>query len=117
MALVVATKEADRANLERLDPEATKHHDASMRTTLTLDDDVARLIEEEAHRRKKPIKQVVNEALRRGLSTPRSPPKRRRFRVKPHATTLKPGIDSGAFNRLVDELEDEAVVEKMRTGR
>lgn len=88
-----------------------------MRTTLTLEDDVARLIEDEAHRQKKPIKQIVNEALRRGLSTPRSAPKRRRFRVKPHTTALRPGIDSGAFNRLVDELEDEAVVETMRASR
>lgn len=42
------------------------HHHASMRTPLTLDPDVARMIEEEVHRRRKPFKAVVNEAIRRG---------------------------------------------------
>ena len=87
-----------------------------MRTTLTLDPDVARLLEEEAHRQRKPFKQVVNEAIRRGLS-PRSSPRAGRYRVRPHKTALRPGIDPGSFNKLVDELEDEAVVDKMRARR
>lgn len=88
-----------------------------MRTTLTLDPDVARAIEEAAHRQRKPIKQVVNEALRRGLAPQALVRPRSRFRVKPHKTALKPGIDAASFNQLVDELEDEAVVEKMRARR
>jgi hypothetical protein len=88
-----------------------------MRTTLTLDPDVARALEEEAHRQRKPFKQVVNETIRRGLlphtgSRPQAP-----FRVRPHKTTLRHGIDAGAFNRLVDELEDEAVSEAMQAKR
>jgi len=83
-----------------------------MRTTLTLDPDVARLLEEEAHRQRKPFKRVVNEAIRRGLS-PRTSARPGRYRVRPHKTTVRPGIDPGAFN----ELEDEAIVEKMRAGR
>lgn len=39
------------------------------RTTLTLDPDVVRLIEEEVHRLRKPFKHVVNDALRRGLAS------------------------------------------------
>jgi hypothetical protein len=39
-----------------------------MRTTLTLDDDVAVLLRREQARSKKPLKVLVNEALRRGLS-------------------------------------------------
>lgn len=87
-----------------------------MRTTLTLDPDVARLLEEEVHRQRKPLKHVVNEAIRRGLS----PGGRRasgRYRVRPHKTTLRPGIDAHRFNRLVDDLEDDAVVEKLRAGK
>jgi len=42
-----------------------------MRTTLTLDPDVARMLTDEAHRLRKPFKQVVNDALRRGLDNPR----------------------------------------------
>lgn len=46
-----------------------------MRTTLTLDPDVARLLEEEVHRLRRPFKQVVNDALRKGLgpASPRVP--------------------------------------------
>lgn len=87
-----------------------------MRTTLTLDPDVARLLEEEAHRQRKPFKQVVNEALRRGLA-PRLRGRPAPYRVRPHKTRLRAGIDAGAFNRLADELEDEAVVERIRGGR
>jgi hypothetical protein len=39
-----------------------------VRTTLTLDDDVAALLRRERARTKKPLKRLVNEALRMGLS-------------------------------------------------
>ena len=88
-----------------------------MRTTLTLDADVARMLEEEAHRQRKPFKQVVNEATRRGLA-PRArgrPPAP--YRVRPHRTTIRPGIDAQALNRLADALEDEAVLGKIQGDR
>jgi hypothetical protein len=88
-----------------------------MRTTLTLDPDVARLLEEEAHRQRKPFKQVVNEAIRRGLAPAPGPRSQKRYRVRPHKTTLRPGIDAASLNRLVDELEDEAIIEKVRADR
>jgi hypothetical protein len=88
-----------------------------MRTTLTLEPDVARLLEEEAHRQRKSIKDVVNEALRRGLAPGAQRARVPRYRVHPHVTTLRPGIEVGSFNKLVDELEDEAVVAKIRSGR
>lgn len=88
-----------------------------MRTTLTLDADVARLLEEEAHRQRKTFKQVVNEAIRRGLAPSPNARAAARFRVRPHKTTLRPGIDAGSLNRLVDELEDEAAAEKLGSGR
>lgn len=50
-----------------------------MRTTLTLDDDVARLLERARKRRGTSLKQLVNEALREGLArleAPRTPRKR-----------------------------------------
>lgn len=88
-----------------------------MRTTLTLDPDVARLLKEEAHRQGKPFKHVVNEAIRRGLAPAPGVESPTPFRVQPHHTTLRPGIDAGSFNKLVDELEDEAVVDKVEAGR
>ena len=86
-----------------------------MRTTLTLDADVARMLEEEAHRQRKSFKEVVNEALRRGLS--RRSGKAPRFRVTPHAAKLRPGIDRASFNRLADELEDAAVLSNRQGTR
>ena len=88
-----------------------------MRTTLTLDPDVARLIEEEVHRLRKPFKQVVNEALRRGLAPGGPRGAVRPYRVRPHATRLLPGIDRGKLNALADELEDGAVASALRRRR
>lgn len=83
-----------------------------MRTTLTLDPDVVKLLEEETHRSRKPYKHVVNEAIRRGLSPgPASRPSKR-YRVTPHVARLLPGLDRVGFNRLADELEDAAVLAK-----
>jgi hypothetical protein len=88
-----------------------------MRTTLTIDPDVARMLAEEVHRQRKPFKQVVNEAIRRGLAPATRSRGSGRYRVRPHKTTLRPGIDAHAFNRLADELEEEAAAEKMRARR
>lgn len=84
---------------------------------MTLDPDVARLLEEEAHRQRRPFKQVVNDAIRRGLAPRAAGPGPRPYRVQPHRTTLRPGIDLGALNKLADELEDEAVIDKARSKR
>ncbi len=55
-----------------------------MRTTLTLDDDVAVQIARLRKERDLNLKDVVNEALRRGLSDMQQPPaKRRPFRTRP----------------------------------
>src|SRR6266511_3054788 len=90
-----------------LDVRLRPHHDASMRTTLTLDPDVARMLANEAHRLRKPFKQVVNDALRRGLSPGSTGRVRRRYRVRPHTAMLRAGHDPGRLNALVDELEDQ----------
>jgi hypothetical protein len=85
-----------------------------MRTTLTLDPDVAQQLKSRMAQRKMSLKQVVNEALRRGLST--SPPEKRRpFRVTPFALGFKPGIDLNKLNQLADELEVQAYAAKLRT--
>jgi hypothetical protein len=87
-----------------------------MRTTLTLDPDVVRLLKEEEHRQRKSFKEVVNDAIRRGLAPRAERPARRRYRVRPHRSRLRPGIDGAALNRLADELEDEAVIGKAVGG-
>lgn len=86
-----------------------------MRTTLTLDPDVVRLLREATHRLRKPFKQVVNEALRRGLGPSPRRSGRPRYRVVPHETKLRPGVDAARLNALVDDLEDQARI--ARIGR
>ena len=49
-----------------------------MRTTLTLEKDVAARLDQVARRRRLPIKTVVNEALRAGLDAIERPAGRRR---------------------------------------
>jgi hypothetical protein len=83
-----------------------------MRTTLTLDDDVARLVEDEVHRAHKPFKVVVNAALRRGLAPRGASRQAPRYVVRPHRARLAPGVDRGRLNALADELEDHAVLAK-----
>ncbi|MBI2377163.1 MAG: antitoxin [Deltaproteobacteria bacterium] len=83
-----------------------------MRTTLTLDPDVARLLEEAMRREHRSLKAVVNDALRLGLS-PRPKAKTRvKFRVRVHETELLAGFDRNGFNRIADELEDDAVLRR-----
>lgn len=68
-----------------------------MRTTLTLDDDVAALLRREMSRTKQPLKQLVNTALRRGLA---SQPSRRR-KGRPYRT---PSVSLGRC--LIGQLDD-----------
>jgi hypothetical protein len=56
------------------------HHD--VRTTLTLDDDVAALLKKEVRKSGEPFKQAVNRYLRLGLAAPK-PATAKRFVVKP----------------------------------
>ncbi len=84
------------------------------RTTLTLDPDVVTRLEDEMHRQRKPFKQVVNEAIRRGLSGSERRAKLPPFRIKAHKTRLLPGIDPLHMNRLIDELEVDAFLAQHR---
>ena len=77
-----------------------------MRTTLTLDPDVALLVKRRAKERRSSLKHVVNDALRKGLHQA-SPKKTPSFRVEPHDFRFKPGIDLNRMNQLADELEVE----------
>jgi len=59
-----------------------------VRTTLTIDDDVAALLEKENCRAGEPLKKTVNRLLRAGLQQAANPPKPTRFVVKPLDTGL-----------------------------
>ena len=85
-----------------------------MRTTVTLDEDVAQRLKDIAHRKKKPFKVVLNDTLRMGFSAQKKAAKLPPFKVKAWGGGLMPGIDEFGFNKLVDELEIEAFLEKQR---
>jgi hypothetical protein len=78
-----------------------------MRTTITLDDDVAAKLKELAHRRRASFKETLNDVLRKGLTSQAAAPKPERFVVTPHSGGFRPGIDIDKLNQLADELEVE----------
>jgi hypothetical protein len=80
-----------------------------MRTTLTLDDDLAEALNRAARLTGRSFKAVVNDTLRRGLAqsgngTAGLEP----FVVEPQSCGWMPGIDPLRLNQLVDGLEIEA---------
>jgi hypothetical protein len=81
-------------------------HDVCMRTTLSLEPDVAELLKTRIEEQDLSLKFVVNQALRTGLAAMghQSPTP---FQVEPHAFGMKPGIDPDKLNQLVDDLEVE----------
>jgi hypothetical protein len=83
-----------------------------MRTTLTLEPDVAMKLKKRMTARKQSLKDAVNQALRAGLKAEDAP--RVRFRVEPHAFGFKAGIDLDKLNQLSDELEAEEFSRKLR---
>ncbi len=83
-----------------------------MRTTLTLDDDVARLVDDAVHRERRSMKDVINDALRTALAPPVS--REQPYRLTPHVSAVRPGFDPAGFNRLADELEDGAILDAAR---
>jgi predicted DNA-binding ribbon-helix-helix protein len=86
-----------------------------MRTTLTLDDDLADRLKALAERRKAPFKEVVNEVIRRGLSVQApSKPRSKRFRVEPFRSAFRPGVDPLKLNQLTDEIDVERDTERIR---
>ena len=87
-----------------------------MRTTLTLDDDLAAELNRTARLSGRSFKEVVNAVIRQGLSAGDHPPaaEDRPFVVQPQSCGLRPGIDELRLNQLLDQLEGEqfSVVQK-----
>jgi hypothetical protein len=83
-------------------------HDVSMRTTLTLEDDLARRLKELARSSDRNFKEVVNDAIRKGLSVgDGAPDSQEPFVVRPRACGFRAGVDSTKLNQLYDDLEME----------
>jgi hypothetical protein len=86
-----------------------------MRTTLTIDDDLAGILQKKASQEGNSFKAIVNNLLRAGIaasgdsSAPRKP-----LKVVPRPLGLKTGYDPDKLNQLVDELEAEDFLRKQR---
>jgi hypothetical protein len=85
-----------------------------MRTTLTLDEDVAKRLREKARRTGDSFKEVVNSTLRRGLTGEKPSPRLPRFEVKAKACGFRTGVDVRRLNQLNDELELEEFQRRLR---
>jgi len=78
-----------------------------MRTTLTLDDDVTVQLERLRRARDASLKDIVNEALRRGLRDMSAPPKKRKaFRTRAFYLG-KPLINIDNVSEALAHLEGE----------
>ena len=78
-----------------------------MRTTLTLDNDVADYLKEQAQLLGQPFKQVVNDTLRRGMSPGSREALRPKYRVKPIHGGFAPGVDPLKLKEIMYEEDDE----------
>jgi hypothetical protein len=84
-----------------------------MRTTITLDPETAALVEKAMTQRKLSFKQVVNEAIVRGLTTTTPP---RPFRTPTRSMGVAT-INLDKATQIAAELEDEEIIRKMSLGK
>lgn len=79
-----------------------------MRTTLSIDDDVAQSVENLRNRKNLSLRDVINQLLRAGLYAVEKRESSRPYNGPTFDLgELKPGIDPNRMNQLADELEVE----------
>ena len=82
-----------------------------MRTTVTIDPDLAARLRQMAHERGVPFKEALNAALRAGLGSQAGTA--RPYRLRPRPLGLRPGIELDRALHLASALEDEETVRKL----
>lgn len=83
-----------------------------MRTTITLDDDAADLLQDQMRRRGVGLKAAVNEAIRAGLGTA----KREAYRI-PVFDMGPPKVDLDRASELAADLKDQELIGKLELGK
>jgi hypothetical protein len=78
-----------------------------VRTTLSIDDDVAKLVEDEVRRSGDTFKGTVNRLLRQGLMASSKPKSEKTFVIQPFPLGVGEMLDrhNGKVSALLDELE------------
>ncbi|HSR67284.1 MAG TPA: DUF2191 domain-containing protein [Acidobacteriota bacterium] len=86
-----------------------------MRTTLTIEDQLAQALRRIAYESGRSFKDVVNETIRAGLGARGDLPQPKPYKLKPSSLGgVRPGIDLDHALRLAGELEDEEIAAKLR---
>src|ERR1041384_6965833 len=83
-----------------------------MRTTITLEKDVERMLRDAMHQSRKSFKETLNAAVRAGLGAKQVKTRAPKFTIKARSHGLRSGIDPTSFNKLADDLEVDAFLEK-----
>jgi len=83
-----------------------------MRTTVTLEKDVERILRDAMHRSRQSFKQTLNAAVRAGLGGRSVTAHATQFVIKARPLGLRAGIDPASFNKLADDLEVDAFLEQ-----
>jgi len=77
-----------------------------VRTTITLDDDVAAKLKAQMRKTGKPFKDVVNEALRNGLFTSaKNNVDAKPVKINTRPLGVRPGLNYDSFSELLEQAE------------
>jgi hypothetical protein len=85
-----------------------------VRTTLTIDDDLAGLLKQRARELGIPFKEAVNRTIRAGLGEAARTHRGKPPKTAPHSFGFKAGIDLDKLGQLSDELEAETFAASAR---
>lgn len=76
-----------------------------MRTTLTLDDDVAAKLDADARKSGRSFKETVNYYLRRGLNARKQVKPMKQFKIRARVLGLRPGLSYDNIGELIEQIE------------
>jgi hypothetical protein len=85
-----------------------------MRTTVTLDEDVAQQVRQRMRERGAGFKEVLNELLRRGLQSSEDPEP---YSTPTFAMRVRPEIDLTKALALASAMEDEEALRKLERAK
>jgi hypothetical protein len=76
-----------------------------VRATLTIDEDVAVLIQQEVRRKGGSFKATVNDLLRKGLAKDDGADKQKPFVIEPRPLGLRAGLSYDSIPKLLEEID------------
>lgn len=79
----------------------------SIRTTLTLDEDLVSRLREESRARGVPFRRLLNEALRCGLDSLASTRTRKKFKIEPFDLGVFQGLNYDDIGSMIEVAEGE----------